>query len=919
MLIDVSLKLYKFQTITFNLIIEISYTGVIRIYYKTINVNDTYVYTSSDPTAVDDSRIYIGYIGSDSVGTSDDVSLKYYNGTFKIDYSLPQNIINTQFSHFPKDIQYLSGKILIWNFSAVVVEAVATKTYTFALQTSSIKQSWTCVRMSDSGQYIIASGGSVYVSNDYGISWNIRYPLGGTTIQYCPGVAISSTGQYMVAAMYNFNYICVSQNYGVTWTQSTTTQLDLWQTVSISPNGLYITGASYSNIYKSNNYGANWSIIPNSGSNIPNPNWNNICISSDGSKIAAVSYNNNNPYPIWTYNTSGSVWLSSVPISGTCTAFDMAADGLKMVACIWGDKIYTSNNFGVSWTARNVAIQYWGAVKLLSDGLTIVALCNALNYDPYIYISNDFGINWTFSLTMQSAGTLNSIAISSDGNRLATTSLNANYVGIATSPLLFSFTSVANTFTTLQSYNNNNYYVVQFYGNNTIIVKQNVFVNFIIVGGGGGGGSSSTNIGGGGGAGGQVYQSSASLLANTSYNVVIGSGGSIGIIGSKSTFNSIDASGGNPGSSYVGGSAVLNNRGFNGFYQSNGDIPPESVTANGVVLPLPIYISDVSYSRIANGGAGVPRNSSGVIVVANTGNGGGGNSSGGSGLVILSILTTPSPFNIIGTFYGKVDYTGGYFYITFTGSSSIVFLSSLNANINDFNIIIVGGGGGGGGSSNQQAGNPRRSTGGGGGGAATARLNTNVSTNTTYNIVVGAGGGGGPGNLSGTSGTESSFKNGSTNIITCGGGSKGKGHFEGVVGGLSGTVTVPVGITYESGGGGNGGSGFEDSTPTPIIATDGTNGSQFILPSTVAYYFSGGGGGGGGNATSPYTGTGGSAGNGGGGVKGIFGSIDSISVNGVSATNYGGGGGGGGMNTSGNSSNGGSGGSGLIILYFKYP
>ena len=256
----------------------------------------------------------------------------------------------------------------------------------------------------------------------------------------------------------------------------------------------------------------------------------------------------------------------------------------------------------------------------------------------------------------------------------------------------------------------------------------------------------------------------------------------------------------------------------------------------------------------------------------------------------------------------SIIFDDNYYYITFVNNGNITFLSSLNATINDFNIICVGGGGGGGGSSNRQAGNPKSSTGGGGGGAAAARLNTTVS-NTSYSITIGTGGGGGPGNLSGINGTDSSFKSGITNVITSGGGGRGAGHFEGVVGGSSGTVTASSGTIY-GGDGGNGGSGFEDNIP-PIIATNGTNGSQFILPNGSNLYFSGGGGGGGGDAS--INGDGGGAGNGIGGIVGANSIID-----GQSATKYGGGGGGGGMNDVGNFSTGGQGGPGIVILYFKY-
>ena len=257
----------------------------------------------------------------------------------------------------------------------------------------------------------------------------------------------------------------------------------------------------------------------------------------------------------------------------------------------------------------------------------------------------------------------------------------------------------------------------------------------------------------------------------------------------------------------------------------------------------------------------------------------------------------------------SIIFDNNYYYITFINDGDIQFLSSLSANVNDFNIIAVGGGGGGGGSSNQQAGNPKHSTGGGGGGGAAARNNTGVGTG-LYNITIGVGGGGGPGNLSGINGTDSSFKQGATNIITCGGGGRGAGHFEGVLGGASGSVFASTGTIYQ-GDGGNGGSGTEDDNINPRVASNVTNGIQFVLPNVTSLYYSGGGGGGGGQLD--VSGNGGGAGNGIGGVVGA-----SSIITGQTATKNGGGGGGGGMNTNGGASFGGQGGSGIVIIYFKY-
>jgi hypothetical protein len=259
-------------------------------------------------------------------------------------------------------------------------------------------------------------------------------------------------------------------------------------------------------------------------------------------------------------------------------------------------------------------------------------------------------------------------------------------------------------------------------------------------------------------------------------------------------------------------------------------------------------------------------------------------------------FNTQIGYVITGNYIGSYDGTTVTILFNTPGTNTIKFTCN---DINNCTITCVGGGGGGGGGSNKQEGNPTESAGGGGGGGGISIITgVTLSSGVVNNITVGSKGTPGNGNLTGLSGTSSSFSNPFGNIISYGG-SGGKGHYDGCGGGLGGSasITTFIGTIYN---GGNGGNGYQLSP-----ASTATNGSA----STGG--FSGGGGGG------IYT-TGGGAGNmGNGGINGI--SINSTGIS-ATSTSYGSGGGGAGCPKDNNlAATAGSGANGAVIIQFVYP
>jgi hypothetical protein len=173
-------------------------------------------------------------------------------------------------------------------------------------------------------------------------------------------------------------------------------------------------------------------------------------------------------------------------------------------------------------------------------------------------------------------------------------------------------------------------YIVTFTGSGSILFNRNVgTVSCIVVGGGGGAdyGQQGVNIdggrGGNGGGGGQVIQTNLTYSINTSYNIVIGAGGTGGYWvtttgptvpstdGSHSSLDSIIASGGLRNSGGNGGAITAGNIGFPG---SPGSIVTSGYGGSG-----------------GGGGAGAGINYDQQAGNINGGGGGGGSSVGGGG------------------------------------------------------------------------------------------------------------------------------------------------------------------------------------------------------------------------------------------------------------------------------------------------
>jgi len=256
---------------------------------------------------------------------------------------------------------------------------------------------------------------------------------------------------------------------------------------------------------------------------------------------------------------------------------------------------------------------------------------------------------------------------------------------------------------------------------------------------------------------------------------------------------------------------------------------------------------------------------------------------------IVSNTSTPLvPFKITSG-SPTVEYSNGYYTITFLDNGGITFLVPLTSGDDDFNALVVGGGGGGGSGGLPGTGFYRGTIGGGGAaGGQVIQNSISVGQYFNYNVTVGQGG------PSSTNGSPSSFS-----TINASGGNFGN----------DATSTQPgqggFGVSPQDNDGGTGGYSVEEGSEyRDHDPTNGHNGIPITINSTTTRYAGGGGGGAYSNGTTSFYSAGGSGGGGNG------------SSPNAGAPNTGGGGGGNGDPVS--PSPGGQGGSGIVIINFKY-
>jgi hypothetical protein len=225
---------------------------------------------------------------------------------------------------------------------------------------------------------VVQNGGTIYVSRDYGVSWeqrtNVTTDIGsGVGGWLC--VAMSDSGQYIVTATYGTLY--KSNDFGATFTQkiinSNVPRIgDEIYEVGISGDGqrIIIPTSHYGKIYLSLDSGSSFSEL----SGLPTVPWSTAGISGDGNTLIAAAYLNN----IWVSHDAGSTWKESVidlyPPYKNWGRATLSYDGQVIGLTRHGYKLLTSDTGGDSWQVKDRSYsQMWSGITSSRDGRVFYA------------------------------------------------------------------------------------------------------------------------------------------------------------------------------------------------------------------------------------------------------------------------------------------------------------------------------------------------------------------------------------------------------------------------------------------------------------------------------------------------------------------------------------------------------------------
>ncbi len=263
----------------------------------------------------------------------------------------------------------------------------------------------------------IPVGGTVVVRGDTDIRWKLAQSAGQTIgtralpagvepgLAFSPQqsptqnwwfVASSASGQKLAAVANSFTGL---QN----------------PNGSASPSGFVWTSADA---------GATWAMRKDPG----DAPWSSIASSADGTKLVAVGVGTS----IWTSGDSGVTWAPRDSVR-SWDSVTMSADGSRMAAATLettagtGDgRIYTLAQspgaaFGEGIWNLQSAVQMWRSIASSSDGRKLVAAAHrdgATSPQPGVFTSDNYGVTWTPRST-PTAVTAYRVASSADGTRLA--------------------------------------------------------------------------------------------------------------------------------------------------------------------------------------------------------------------------------------------------------------------------------------------------------------------------------------------------------------------------------------------------------------------------------------------------------------------------------------------------------------------
>jgi len=283
--------------------------------------------------------------------------------------------------------------------------------------TNNFNLGWSGVALSSNGRYqtAVAEGDCIYVSDNFGKSFVKRT----NTLGNWTAVGMSSNGKYQTAVANSYNItnnfstgLYQSSDFGKTWKPSAFSY-NSWLGVSLSSDGRIQTAVSFAidgtedpdgregRVYNSYDFGNSW--ITNT--TLPPNYYTSSAMSGDG-RIQVVGAQNCNLAPA----TPGRIYISydygqhyAVALGGPVANwlfFSISNDGRYMLGATYQQTdtngsivpdtgaMYSSSDYGVTWTPTDAPLNTWTSVQLAADG----GIAAATAWTNGIYIKAKTGL-----------------------------------------------------------------------------------------------------------------------------------------------------------------------------------------------------------------------------------------------------------------------------------------------------------------------------------------------------------------------------------------------------------------------------------------------------------------------------------------------------------------------------------------------
>jgi hypothetical protein len=280
---------------------------------------------------------------------------------------------------------------------------------------------YACVVMNS--QYAITcsvSANGIWYSSNYGVSWTQATSTTHSTILTTAFQSIDIQNQYVIATGSLSGGTWSSSDYGVTWTRTTANQRTsvIFNLNSTFSGYCYAynnnSGASAAYVLYSTNYGSTWATLIGGGAS-----------NSTGSTSAFCSFGNTlvvgrNAAPRLKYSTDNGSNLT-IGYKNTASYYSIGVNNTNMILGTDTAMFYSSNS-GVSWTTSNITS---GNGIYNSCFMATNAVCGTAS--TKIFYSTNNGITWNASTFATTPVTTNFNLMYFDGsNGIASSSTTTN-------------------------------------------------------------------------------------------------------------------------------------------------------------------------------------------------------------------------------------------------------------------------------------------------------------------------------------------------------------------------------------------------------------------------------------------------------------------------------------------------------------